>query len=62
VARSPSPRTRPEKSHAAPATGSGITSADIVDAALHIVEREGAAALTMRRLADELGAAETAIY
>ena len=62
MARSPSPRTCPEKSRAAPATGSGITSADIVDAALRIVEREGTAALTMRRLADELGAAVTAIY
>jgi AcrR family transcriptional regulator len=61
VARSASQRTGPRKP-AAPAEGSGITSGDIVEAALRIVEREGASALTMRRLADELGAAVTAIY
>jgi AcrR family transcriptional regulator len=34
----------------------------VADVALQLVEEYGAAALTMRRLADELGAAVTAIY
>lgn len=34
----------------------------VVDAALAIVERDGSDGLSMRRLADELGAAVTAIY
>jgi AcrR family transcriptional regulator len=47
---------------AAPTGGGGLSADDVVDAALRVVEREGADALTMRRLADELGAAVTAIY
>jgi TetR/AcrR family transcriptional regulator, tetracycline repressor protein len=39
-----------------------LTRDDVVDAALRIVEAYGADGLTMRRLADELGAAVTAIY
>jgi AcrR family transcriptional regulator len=39
-----------------------ITQDLVVDVALRLVEENGAAALTMRRLADELGAAVTAIY
>ena len=57
--QSRSPRRRPRP--AAPA-GGGLSGDDVVDAALRVVEREGADALTMRRLADELGAAVTAIY
>jgi TetR/AcrR family transcriptional regulator, tetracycline repressor protein len=40
----------------------GLSQSDIVDAALRVVESDGATALSMRRLADELGAAVTAIY
>jgi AcrR family transcriptional regulator len=39
-----------------------LTQEFVVDTALRLVEEYGAAALTMRRLADELGAAVTAIY
>src|SRR4051812_35932996 len=39
-----------------------LTRDDVVDTALRLVETYGADALTMRRLADELGAAVTAIY
>lgn len=42
--------------------GPGLSSEDVVEAALRVVERDGAGGLTMRRLADELGAAVTAIY
>jgi TetR/AcrR family transcriptional regulator, tetracycline repressor protein len=62
VAHRTSQRPRPRKPAALPTAGTGISSGDVVDAALRIVEREGASALTMRRLADELGAAVTAIY
>ncbi|MBV8462243.1 MAG: TetR/AcrR family transcriptional regulator [Acidimicrobiales bacterium] len=51
-------RRRPGASSAAPP----LSGDEVVEAALRIVEREGAGALTMRRLADELGAAVTAIY
>ena len=40
----------------------GIDRDDIVDAALRLVEDEGADALTMRRLAAELGVTATTIY
>ncbi|HLH28373.1 MAG TPA: helix-turn-helix domain-containing protein [Acidimicrobiales bacterium] len=40
----------------------GLRADDVVEAALRVVEREGAEALTMRRLAEELGTAVTAIY
>ncbi len=40
----------------------GLGAEDVVDTALRMVERDGAEALTMRRLADELGTAVTAIY
>lgn len=40
----------------------GLGPDDVVDAALALVEQEGAAALTMRRLAAELGVAATTIY
>jgi TetR/AcrR family tetracycline transcriptional repressor len=43
-------------------SGNGLSKQDVVEAALRVVERDGADALTMRRLADELGAAVTAIY
>ncbi|HXW39415.1 MAG TPA: TetR family transcriptional regulator [Acidimicrobiales bacterium] len=58
------PATRSRRGRQAPtSTGTaGIGSDDVVDAALRIVEREGARALTMRRLAEELGTAVTAIY
>jgi AcrR family transcriptional regulator len=47
----------------APATRAvPLTQDAVVDAALRIVEDHGAEALTMRRLADEIGAAVTAIY
>src|SRR4051812_42036057 len=39
-----------------------LTSGAVVDAAWRLVEEYGADALTMRRLADEVGAAVTAIY
>ena len=39
-----------------------LTQDAVVDTALRLVEEYGAPALTMRRLADELGAAVTAIY
>lgn len=39
-----------------------LTSDAVVDAAWRLVEEYGADALTMRRLADEVGAAVTAIY
>src|SRR3954451_22879248 len=39
-----------------------LTRDDVVEAAFRLVETYGADALTMRRLADELGAAVTAIY
>jgi AcrR family transcriptional regulator len=39
-----------------------LTQDAVVDTALRLVEEYGADALTMRRLADELGAAVTAIY
>src|SRR5579884_448010 len=44
------------------AAAPGLTSDDVVEAALRLVERDGAAGLTMRRLAEELGTAVTAIY
>lgn len=66
MARGPAPDIRPRRSRAASSSssggGGGLTGGDVVDAALRIVEREGAGALTMRRLADELGTAVTAIY
>ncbi|MEZ5239979.1 MAG: TetR family transcriptional regulator [Microthrixaceae bacterium] len=40
----------------------GLTAEAVVDAALAIVEAEGADALSMRRLASELGVATTSIY
>ena len=40
----------------------GLDADDILDRALALVEAEGAAALTMRRLAAELGVATTSIY
>jgi AcrR family transcriptional regulator len=46
----------------APARAVPLTADDVVDAALRIVEADGVAALTMRRLADEIGSAVTAIY
>jgi TetR/AcrR family transcriptional regulator, tetracycline repressor protein len=46
----------------APARTVPLTQDDVVDAALRIVEEYGVEALTMRRLADEIGAAVTAIY
>lgn len=46
----------------APSRAVPLTADDVVEAALRIVEAEGVAALTMRRLADEIGAAVTAIY
>ncbi len=48
---------------AAPSDRSGPLTRDIVvDAALRLVEEQGSEALTMRRLAEDLGAAVTAIY
>ena len=46
----------------APARTAPLTADDVVEAALRIVETDGPEALTMRRLADEIGAAVTAIY
>lgn len=46
----------------APAERRPLTSDAVVDAAWRLVEEHGADALTMRRLADEVGAAVTAIY
>ncbi len=40
----------------------GLSESDVIDVALRIVETDGAAALSMRRLAEELGTAVTAIY
>jgi TetR/AcrR family transcriptional regulator, tetracycline repressor protein len=42
--------------------GSGLSREDVLEAALRVVETEGASSLTMRRLAEELGTAVTAIY
>jgi AcrR family transcriptional regulator len=54
---------RAPRSPRAPATpGRGVTASDVVDVAGRIVEVHGADALTMRRLADELGVAVTSIY
>ena len=58
--QSRAPRRKPKP--VAAAAGGGLSGDDVVDAALRVVEREGADALTMRRLADELGTAVTAIY
>jgi AcrR family transcriptional regulator len=46
----------------APARAVPLTQEAVVDAALRLVEEYGASALTMRRLAEEIGAAVTAIY
>ncbi len=62
MARTIRTRTRSPQASAAPGASHGLTSDDVVDAALRIVEGEGADALTMRRLADALGTAVTAIY
>ena len=51
---SPPRRRRPAK---AP-----LTRAAIVDAALRVVDREGAAALSMRRVAEELGTGPASLY
>lgn len=40
----------------------GLGALDVVEAATRIVEREGLDALTMRRLADDLGVAVTSVY
>jgi AcrR family transcriptional regulator len=61
MARATPPRSR-RRTAGAPPGGQGLGADDVVDAALRIVEREGADALTMRRLADELGTAVTSIY
>ncbi|MHB8680605.1 MAG: TetR/AcrR family transcriptional regulator [Acidimicrobiales bacterium] len=43
-------------------SGERVSREDVVEAAVRIVERDGAGALTMRRLADDLGVAVTSIY
>lgn len=43
-------------------TDSALSRDEVVDAAVRIVESEGDTALTMRRLAEELGTAVTSIY
>jgi TetR/AcrR family tetracycline transcriptional repressor len=40
----------------------GLSQSDVIDVALRIVETDGAGALSMRRVAEELGMAVTAIY
>jgi AcrR family transcriptional regulator len=40
----------------------GIDREQVLDAAMRLIERDGANGLTMRRLANELGVAPTAIY
>jgi TetR/AcrR family tetracycline transcriptional repressor len=54
------PTTPPRRAPSAAARG--VTAADVLDVAGRIVERHGVDALTMRRLADELGVAVTSIY
>lgn len=54
-ARAGRPRTRRSD-------GAALTPERIVDQALRLTEREGAQALTMRRLGDELGVDPTAVY
>src|SRR5271163_4780407 len=54
------PGARPKARTRAPANG--LSKDDVLDAALRVIETGGVAALSMRRLADELGAAVTAIY
>ena len=43
-------------------TTTGINREQVLDAAMRLIERDGADGLTMRRLANELGVAPTAIY
>jgi TetR/AcrR family transcriptional regulator, tetracycline repressor protein len=54
--------SRPAATASAGERARPLTKDAVVDAALRIVEDAGVDALTMRRLADELGAAVTAIY
>ena len=54
--------SKPSRGRRPGPAASGLSESDVIDAALRIVESEGASALSMRRLADELGAAVTAIY
>lgn len=57
------PPTHPRTSATAGTTRhAGIERGDVVDAALALVESGGGAALTMRKLAAELGVATTTIY
>lgn len=56
-------RTTTAARHATgPARRAGLDRDDVVDAALTLVEAEGPDALTMRRLAAELGVATTTVY
>lgn len=57
-------RSRAATARAAPGTArrAGLDRDGVVDAALALVEAEGPAALTMRRLAGELGVTTTTIY
>jgi TetR/AcrR family transcriptional regulator, tetracycline repressor protein len=41
---------------------SGLTRDEIIDAALGLIQRDGIAAVTMRRLADEIGVTPMALY
>lgn len=45
-----------------PARRTALTRDEIVDAALHLIRREGIGAVTMRRLADEIGVTPMALY
>ncbi len=51
--------TRPDR---AKTTHAGLDADDVIDAALVLVEREGGDALTMRKLASELGVTTNTIY
>ena len=53
---------RDSGSDAGPGRRAGLDADEILDRAIALVEDEGAGALTMRRLATELGVATTSIY
>jgi AcrR family transcriptional regulator len=56
------PSTTPRNRPAPTSRRAGLERSDVVDAALAIVESEGADALSMRRLANDLGVTTTTIY
>jgi AcrR family transcriptional regulator len=56
------PTTPPRLPHRARSSRRGLSAERVVEAALGFIEREGLGALTMRRLADELGVGTMTLY